>query len=413
MAEYTGDRPRIGLLNQRGDAPLIRDISRLANKTLVRMFGNIMGPTAGCLTKPTFDTTDFGSTTRITIGTCVFGYAWETLVNGELEMEGGAVIYDPANREIQAESTVSLAGLVNQAVWLWFKRYDGASGTDMRRHWPVDAEVVAPTDTRFDEYVLFEATPLAGSPGINEDQGWFKFARIPAGSGGWTASVPTNIEIISFYDGWYLSPNTSAAMGAKNLFGQWAFRGGSPTTTRWGLVQLLQGIVSQLAIILDTTNVRDATDTAAGSMVESSVRWYSRPSNGMAQLNSSITGAIADIADLDARCRILFWYKAEADGDTVEFGGDLITMGGTGVTSFTSPSTGVYTYSFAGGLPSGMSFAADKQIVIAQVNDHSDGSDSGFAHATIVDGTTIRIRTDDTTGSPADKDHQFTIIGVP
>ena len=315
MAKYIGDRPTWLLTNQRWDNIDPNAVVSLVHQTLVRMWGNLVGPTWGCLTRPTFDTTNYLTNgNHVEISACVFGYVWESAENGAQDLEGGPVIYDP-DRDIQAESTVYIPpAYASEGVWLWFKRFDGPAETDMRAYRPGATEDVAATATQYKEYVQFEALPLSAMPSttINEDQGWFRFARLPAAADdGWTAGVPDGIQPLSFWDGWYTKRGTGTAFTALNTFGKFMYNppdSAATSNTRHGLAQVLQAILNQLAIILDTTNIRDnETEAHTGLTTETTdAQWHDRPARGLTQLSADL--ATIEAADLDTRLT-----AAEAD----------------------------------------------------------------------------------------------------
>ena len=307
MAKYIGDRPTWLLTNQRWDNIDPNAVVSLVHQTLVRMWGNLVGPTWGCLTRPTFDTTNYLTNgNHVEISACVFGYVWESAENGAQDLEGGPVIYDP-DRDIQAESTVYIPpAYASEGVWLWFKRFDGPAETDMRAYRPGATEDVAATATQYKEYVQFEALPLSAMPSttINEDQGWFRFARLPAAADdGWTAGVPDGIQPLSFWDGWYTKRGTGTAFTALNTFGKFMYNppdSAATSNTRHGLAQVLQAILNQLAIILDTTNIRDnETEAHTGLTTETTdAQWHDRPARGLTQLS-------ADLAAIEAGVDVL------------------------------------------------------------------------------------------------------------
>ena len=311
MPQYMGDRPIWLLTNQRWDNPDPHLISTLTNQTLVRLWGNLVGPTWGCLTRPDLDTSTYLSNGLVSISKCVFGYAWDSLAGGSAELEGGPVTYDP-DRSIQAISTVYIDPTWESdptGVWLWFKRNEGKAEVDMRAYRPTSTEDVAATATQYNEWVDFVALPVAQMPhaSINEDQGWFRFARIPNGS--WTAGVP-DIELISFWDGWYLR-DKALGMTGLNTFGKFMFdppTASATSNTRHGLAQLLQAILNQLAIILNSDNTRD-NETEANASVGQEItdyQWRNLPPRGLKQLDTDL--ATIEAADLDTRLT-----AAEAD----------------------------------------------------------------------------------------------------
>lgn len=337
MAEYTGDRPRFGLLNQRLDKPDLEAVSSLVNKTFVRMFGNLMGPSWGCLTKPTFDTTDYGTTGRVTIvGPAVFAYSWSS-ANGIGELEGGVVIYDE-NRTAQATTTVSISsGWVGLDVWLWFKREDAEDGYDARRYWPATSEEVSATYTKTSERVTFRATKgdgTGGEPETDEDHGWFRFARID-GSTGWSGGEPDPDEIkpISFFDGWYTQALSVAAIDALNTWGPYSIAPTIPSAgNRYGVVQYLQAIINKIAQLIDTDFVYDPTNALQGVADENDVHWQLTPSRGVRQLNTAVTAIEAQILPV---------YTG-----TINWNGSAFTLSGTtqaGLCSSTAISTSAFT----------------------------------------------------------------------
>lgn len=371
MAKYIGDRPTWLLTNQRWDNIDPNAVVSLVHQSLVRMWGNLVGPTWGCLTRPTFDTTNYLTNgNHVAISACVFGYVWESLESGAQDLEGGPVIYDP-DRDIQAESTIYIPpAYASEGVWLWFKRFDGPAETDMRAYRPGATEDVAATATQYKEYVKFEALPLSAMPStttINEDQGWFRFARLPAAADdGWTAGVPDGIQPLSFWDGWYTKRGTGTTFTALNTFGKFMYDppdANATSNTRHGLAQVLQAILNQLAIILDTTNIRDNETEAHTALTTETAdsQWHDRPARGLTQLSADL--AAIEAADLDTRLT-----AAEADITELKALHPVYacTISGTNVVSSerygtpTSPllstvySGGICTITFNSGLGAGL-----------------------------------------------------------
>lgn len=294
MPTNIGDRPRHTLPNHRLDKRLLNDLYALIDRKIMRTFGNLMGPGWGCLTPPTFDLTPYASTQRIEVGACVLGYSWETTVNGNKEYEGGPVIYDPTNRQIQAESSVFVPVAWNATnVWLWFRRLDGPANTDMQRYYPVDQEEVAPTNTRYEEYVEFRATTQDGitSDGVtlSESTGWFRYARIRASS--WVGSVPTIIEPISFYSGWYLRALGASTFDKANTWMNRSMGNDNDPDARWGLVQQTQAILNQLAQVKDGDVVVDGADAYEGSATETATKWDTDPDISLKQVKARLDNA--------------------------------------------------------------------------------------------------------------------------
>ena len=371
MAKYIGDRPTWLLTNQRWDNIDPNAVVSLVHQTLVRMWGNLVGPTWGCLTRPTFDTTNYLTNgNHVEISACVFGYVWESAENGAQDLEGGPVIYDP-DRDIQAESTVYIPpAYASEGVWLWFKRFDGPAETDMRAYRPGATEDVAATATQYKEYVQFEALPLSAMPSttINEDQGWFRFARLPAAADdGWTAGVPDGIQPLSFWDGWYTKRGTGTAFTALNTFGKFMYNppdSAATSNTRHGLAQVLQAILNQLAIILDTTNIRDnETEAHTGLTTETTdAQWHDRPARGLTQLsadlaaieaadlNTRLTAAEADIASLQAPRTV---YACTISGTNV-LSNEWYGTPSSPRTAATTYGGGICTITFDSGLGAGL-----------------------------------------------------------
>lgn len=371
MAKYIGDRPTWLLTNQRWDNIDPNAVVSLVHQSLVRMWGNLVGPTWGCLTRPTFDTTNYLTNgNHVAISACVFGYVWESLESGAQDLEGGPVICDPS-RDIQAESTVYIPpAYASEGVWLWFKRFDGPAETDMRAYRPGATEDVAATATQYKEYVQFEALPLSAMPSttINEDQGWFRFARLPAAADdGWTAGVPDGIQPLSFWDGWYTKRGTGTAFTALNTFGKFMYDppdANATSNTRHGLAQVLQAILNQLAIILDTTNIRDNETEAHTALTTETAdsQWHDRPARGLTQLSADL--ATIEAADLDTRLT-----AAEADITALQvlqpiYACTIATDGTVSSERFSTPSSplsgtpvwgaGICTITFNSGLGTGL-----------------------------------------------------------
>lgn len=353
MPQYMGDRPIWLLTNQRWDNPDPHIISTLTNQTLVRLWGNLVGPTWGCLTRPDLDTTSYLSNGLVSISKCVFGYAWDSLAGGSAELEGGPVTYDP-DRSIQALSTVYIDPTWESdptGVWLWFKRNEGKAEVDMRAYRPTATEDVAATATQYNEWVDFVALPVAQMPhaSINEDQGWFRFARIPNGS--WTAGVP-DIELISFWDGWYLR-DAVLGMTGLNTFGKFMFNPPTATATdntRHGLAQLLQAILNQLAILLNSDNTRDNETEANANLGQeiTDYQWRNLPARGLKQLNTDL--ATLEAANLDTRLT-----AAEADITELKAVHPVYacTISGTNVVSserYGTPSSPLLSTNYSGGV---------------------------------------------------------------
>lgn len=336
MATNTGDRPRYGLPNQRLGKNDLYDLIQLQERKFLRLVGNLVGPTWGCFTAPTFDLSTYAATQRILVGACVLGYVWESALNGSLDFEGGPVIYDPTNRTIQSESSVFVPSAWNNTnVWLWFQRGDGPSATDMRRHMPASVEAVAPTNTRYDEFVLFRATNQNGVTAdgvtLSEDTGWFRFAKIRSSS--WAAGVPTIVEPIDFYSGWYLRAMGAAPFSAMNTWSRRVMGSEINGDPRWGLAQHLQAVLNQLAQVKDGDVVVAGTDTLEGSAAEASATWDSEPDISLKEVAAALDaiGTSQDMATLAVQ-----WNSASSVwvvvGEALQSGvtGASVVTGGSG-----------------------------------------------------------------------------------
>lgn len=203
------------------------------------------------------------------------------LVYGAKDLNGKActkvVLYDPASTS-QAATSVNItayAGTPGTQCFLWFRREEANVDVDAEYRWQTGTgEVFQPTATMRREYVEFAVTGTGYHPTYNEENGYFKFARIKE----WLSATSPNLEFIHFTD------RKGIAISNSNLTPFGGFYG---ITGGIGLVGIVKDIVNLLYMISDSTwniNLVNGAVAAAGQ-----AGWYHRPARGLKQIDQDLT----------------------------------------------------------------------------------------------------------------------------
>lgn len=198
------------------------------------------------------------------------------LVYGAQDLNGKActkvVLYDPASTS-QASTSVNVtayAGTPGTQCFLWFRREEANVDVDAEYRWQTGTgEVFQSTPTMRREYVEFAVTGTSYHPTYNEENGYFKFARIRE----WLSATSPNLEFIHFTD------RKGIAISNSNLTPFGGFYG---ITGGIGLVGIVKDIVNLLYMISDSDwniNLVNGAVAAAGQ-----AGWYHRPEFGLKQI---------------------------------------------------------------------------------------------------------------------------------
>ena len=228
------------IADMRLDLPDAAALQELAQETMVRMLGGLVGLNSGCLTIPSFT----WAAPVVQIGSCLFHDAQDAgsnAVDGRVlrHVRGGAY-------QGSSDLDLSLYGGATLGT-IWARRTEIAADQDIRKKWntTAGAERSFAPNTRRRERVQFAtsainiagyANPPASAAGTEP---WFPIARITA----WPAGVPT-VQPIRVWDG-MLNNGTQVGQVPTNV--------DALADTNLGLGWLLHQIRRMIAVAADTT----------------------------------------------------------------------------------------------------------------------------------------------------------------
>lgn len=226
----------------------------LVYEHLVAAFGALVGPAAGVLSNPAFNTSNLAA---VVVGECLF-YDGRSAGGGKLA-SGVLTPYDPTESWQSANTTVDLSSYLagSGTPYLWAKRVQVESNAATRRRWDAGAEPSFSPYTRYRERMEF----AVGASAPSSD--YFKFAQVTS----WTSSVPTILPIHAFD----LTTEAVSSLGER-LTAQLAG-------------QTHVGIARVVTTVLRTLRLHYDKDAAAGST------WFTTPTRGLKQLDEDLADA--------------------------------------------------------------------------------------------------------------------------
>jgi hypothetical protein len=223
----------------------------LVYEHIVAAFGALVGPAAGVLSNPAFNTSNLAA---VVVGECLF-YDGRSAGGGKLA-SGVLIPYDPTESWQSANTAVDLSSYLagSGTPYLWAKRVQVESNAATRRQWDAGAEASFSPNTRYRERMEF----AVGSTAPSSD--YFKFAQVRS----WTTGVPTILPIHAFD----LTTEAVSSIGERltaQLAGQ----------THVGIARVVTTILRTLRLHYDKDAAADST-------------WFTTPLRGLKQLDTDL-----------------------------------------------------------------------------------------------------------------------------
>lgn len=382
----TGNQPRV-VSDERLDLPDYDAGSTLLQAALLASIGGAIGPNlvyaypfGGCASHvvPSWD----GGTKFLTIPGCLL-YQGGTLASPATGPSGRFIAYDPTGAaQVAAGTGIDLTGEAagSTTCIIWATRSVTQSALELRKRWlpGATAESSFATNTRTVEIVSFIATDATfnGSGQVTAvtappSTEYFPIFKITA----WPAGVPT-VGIISYWDGtnalgFVGDPNTKVdSLGAP------------------GIATMLYYLRQQLARLYDSTNATS---------------WLSFAGNGVSQINTALTTALADIVTLQKRAglgTVTGFTASKPAGTWIIDGLDSDVR----ILSITRTGTGVFDIVIGAGYMALGAYNAITSVVVTMQSSGAVPSPVVLSSSEITDLVTgtFTIRFFDTAGTPTD-----------